>query len=191
MGLLNVLTGMQNGPRGFAGGSRGGGLLGSGMSPIAGAVLGLLAYKAVKSFSNSPSAGTSPTNPTGSGAMSEGSGSQGGLGDMLRNGLNSILGGGGAGTAMSGGLGDLVRQFQQAGKGEVADSWVSKGANRAIPTRDLEQVLTPEQVSFLTQRTGLSREDLMAGLSEQLPKAVDQLTPEGRLPTDKEIATLI
>jgi len=41
MGLLDVLTGMRNGPRG---GSSGGG----GMSPITMAFLGLLAYKAVK-----------------------------------------------------------------------------------------------------------------------------------------------
>jgi hypothetical protein len=41
MGLLDVLTGMRNGPRGFGGG-------GGGMSPITMALLGLLAYKAVK-----------------------------------------------------------------------------------------------------------------------------------------------
>ena len=43
MGLLDVLNGMQNGPRGNRG-------LGGGMSPITMALLGLLAYKAVKSF---------------------------------------------------------------------------------------------------------------------------------------------
>ena len=42
MGLLDVLTGMRNGPRGHGGGG--------GMSPITMALLGLLAYKAVKSF---------------------------------------------------------------------------------------------------------------------------------------------
>src|SRR4029077_14198437 len=43
MGLLDVFNGMQNGPRGNRG-------LGGGMSPITMALLGLLAYKAVKSF---------------------------------------------------------------------------------------------------------------------------------------------
>jgi hypothetical protein len=41
MGLLDVLTGMRNGPRGFGGG-------GGGMSLITMALLGLLAYTAVK-----------------------------------------------------------------------------------------------------------------------------------------------
>ena len=48
MGLLDVFNGMQNGPRGNRG------LGGGGMSPITMALLGLLAYKAVKSFRGDP-----------------------------------------------------------------------------------------------------------------------------------------
>lgn len=44
MGLLDVLNGMQNGPRGQRDPNSGG------MSPITMAILGLLAYKAVKSL---------------------------------------------------------------------------------------------------------------------------------------------
>jgi uncharacterized protein YidB (DUF937 family) len=69
MGLLDVLTGMRNGPRGSNGG-------GGGMSPITMALLGLLAYKAVKSFG-----GATPR--TGSGMATPG----GGLGDLLKGGL--------------------------------------------------------------------------------------------------------
>jgi uncharacterized protein YidB (DUF937 family) len=39
-------------------------------------------------------------------------------------------------------------------------------------------------------QTGMSREELLAGLSRELPKAVDQLTPDGRLPTEQEAARL-
>jgi uncharacterized protein YidB (DUF937 family) len=48
-------------------------------------------------------------------------------------------------------------------------------------------VLTPEQIEFLTERTGLSRQELLAGLAEQLPKAVDSLTPEGRIPAPQDM----
>jgi uncharacterized protein YidB (DUF937 family) len=174
MSLLDVLNGMQNGPRGA---SRGGG----GMSPVTMALLGLLAYKGIKAFSATrpvPDATASPGHSGGS------------LGDMLRN----ALGGagttgreGGLGGMLSGGLGDLLKQFQGAGKGDVANSWVGTGENRPIGARDLAQVLTPEQIDFLTQRTGMSREELLAGLSEQLPRAVDELTPSGRLPTPQEV----
>ena len=173
MGLLDVLTGMRNGPRGFGGG-------GGGMSPITMALLGLLAYKAVKSFGGQSSGEAGPR--AGSGMASAG----GGLGDLLKGGLGGA-GLGGLGGILSGGLGDLIKQFQNAGKGDVADSWVSTGQNKSIAPADLDKVLTPEQIAFLTERTGLSREELLAGLSEQLPQAVDELTPQGRLPAPQDV----
>ena len=64
MGLLDVLNGMQNGPRGQRSSTSGGG-----MSPITMAILGLLAYKAIKHLGAQPSAspagvGTKPAQPT-------------------------------------------------------------------------------------------------------------------------------
>ena len=173
MGLLDVLTGMRNGPRGAGGGG------GGGMSPITMALLGLLAYKAVKSFGGGAERAGSGTAPPG-----------GGLVDLLKGGLGGAGAGGGLGGLggiLSGGLGDLVKQFQNAGKGDVADSWVSTGQNKPIAPTDLSNVLTPEQIAFLTERTGLSREELLAGLSEQLPQAVDELTPQGRLPAPRDV----
>jgi uncharacterized protein YidB (DUF937 family) len=174
MGLLDVLTGMRNGPRGFGGGGRG-------MSPITMALLGLLAYKAVKGFGGAGqrSDGQRPEGRDGPAAPPRQDG--GGLDDLLRGGLGGA-GLGGLGAVLSGGLGDLLKQFQGAGKSGVADSWVGIGQNKPIAPADLEKVLTPEQIEFLTQRTGLNREELLAGLADQLPKAVDSLTPEGRVP---------
>lgn len=172
MGLLDVLTGMRNGPRGFGGGR--------GMSPITMALLGLLAYKAVKGFGNSSQRAEAQ----------KGSANQPRQGDSLDDLLHGGLGGaglGGLGGILSGGLGDLLKQFQGAGKGEVADSWVSRGENKPIAPADLGKVLTPEQIEFLTERTGLSREELLAGLADQLPKAVDSLTPEGRVPAAQDM----
>lgn len=170
MGLLDVLNGMRNGPRGAQGG-------GGGMSPITMALLGLLAYKAVKSFG-----GSGETRPA-SGMAAPG----GGLGDLLKGGPGGA-GLGGLGGILSGGLGDLVKQFQGAGKGDVTESWVSTGQNKQIAPTDLGQVLSSDQIDFLMARTGLSREELLAGLSEQLPKAVDELTPKGRMPTADELS---
>jgi uncharacterized protein YidB (DUF937 family) len=183
MGLLDVFNGMQNGPRGNLGlGGAGGG---SGMSPITMALMGLLAYKAVKSFGGSAA-------PAGSTPSSSGGGIFGGLGDLLRGGsagnsMGGAVGAGGLGGVLSGGLGDLLKQFQGAGKGDVANSWVGTGQNEPIAPADLSKVLTPEQLDFLATHTGLSREELLAGLSEHLPKAIDHLTPDGRMPTPEEM----
>jgi uncharacterized protein YidB (DUF937 family) len=117
----------------------------------------------------------------------QGSGGLGGLGGVLGG-----LGGGGSGAGgwgglLTSGLGDLLDQFHGAGKGDAARSWVGSGQNEPIAPHELSQVLTSEQIDFLTQRTGLSREELLAGLSEQLPSVVDGLTPAGRLPTSEEM----
>jgi len=173
MGLLDVLTGMSNGPRGAFGRSHG-------MSPIVMAALGLLAYKAVKGM------GQTQAPPASAGAPRPG----GGLSDILGSlglGGAAAAGGPGLGGVLSGGLDDLVRQFQTAGKGDVADSWISSGGNKQIAPHELEKVLTPDQIAFLTEKTGMSREELLAGLSQQLPQVVDTLTPQGRIPHPDEL----
>jgi uncharacterized protein YidB (DUF937 family) len=182
MGLIDVLNGMQNGPHGPRGSSGSGG---GGMSPITMAILGLLAYKALKSFTGQPGTATSaPSAP----APTPGGGSAGGLGDILKNGLGGLLAGGAAGSVLSGGLNDLLKQFQQAGQGDVTKSWVGTGPNKAISPDDLAKALGADQISALSAHSGLSRDDLLATLSQYLPQAVDHLTPDGRVPTDQEVS---
>jgi uncharacterized protein YidB (DUF937 family) len=181
MGLIDVLNGMQNGPHGPRGPSTGSG---GGMSPLTMAVLGLLAYKAVKSFtSQSGAAPAAPARPA-----APGSSQSAGLGNILKNGLGGLLAGGAAGSVLSGGLNDLLKQFQQSGQGDVAKSWVATGPNKAISSDDLAKALGGDQINTLMTHTGLSRQDLLAGLSQYLPEAVNQLTPDGRLPTEQELS---
>jgi uncharacterized protein YidB (DUF937 family) len=182
MGLIDVLNGMQNGPHGPRGPSTGSG---GGMSPLTMAVLGLLAYKAVKSFTSQP--GAAPAAPAAPGS-SQSAGSGGGLGDILKSGLGGLLAGGAAGSVLSGGLNDLLKQFQQSGHGDVAKTWVANGPNKAISSDDLAKALGGDQINTLIAHTGLSRQDLLAGLSQYLPEAVNQLTPDGRLPTEQELS---
>jgi uncharacterized protein YidB (DUF937 family) len=124
-----------------------------------------------------------------------GGGPGGGLGDILKGPLGGILGGalGGAatGTILNGGLGDLLKQLQDAGQGEAAKSWVGTGQNKAISPSDLGSALGTDTLNQLTGETGMSRDQLLAGLSQHLPRLVDQLTPDGRLPTDSEAARLL
>jgi len=101
----------------------------------------------------------------------------GGLGGLLGS-----LGGADAGGFLSGGLGELVDRFRRNGQGEVAESWVGTGPNKDIAPQQLEQAIGPDVLDSLTQQTGLSREEILARLSRDLPRAVDQYTPEGRLP---------
>jgi uncharacterized protein YidB (DUF937 family) len=185
MGLMDVLNGMQNGPHGPRGESAGSG----GMSPITMAVLGLLAYKTFKSFTSLPTApATAPGAPGAPGRGQAASPSGGGISDILKGGLGTVLAGGAAGSILSGGLGDLLKQFQQSGHGDVAKSWVDNGPNKPVSSDDLAKALGGDQIETLMAHTGLSRQDLLAGLSQYLPEVVNQLTPDGRLPTEQELS---
>ncbi len=90
--------------------------------------------------------------------------------------------GAGAGGLLRDGLGELVDRFQRSGRGDVAQSWVKSGPNQEIEPNDLEAAIGTDVLAELSERTGLSRDELLARLSRQLPSAVDQYTPEGRLP---------
>jgi uncharacterized protein YidB (DUF937 family) len=125
--------------------------------------------------------GLSPTPSAQPGAAS------GGVGGLL----GGLLGGGGIGQIMHGGLGDLIEHITGNGQGEAAKSWVQNGPNRELNANALESALGPEAITQLTNRTGLSRDDLLARLKTVLPAAVDQLTPEGRLPTQTEASDLL
>jgi uncharacterized protein YidB (DUF937 family) len=192
MGLLDVLHGMQNGPRG----PREPGTTSGGMSKMAMALIALLGYKALKSFTGTqPTAapggnpGVNPTEATSANASS--GGIMGGLSDLLKGPLGGILAGASAGSVVNGGLSDLLNQFRQAGHGDVAGSWVGNGPNRAISPADLAKVLDTDQINTLTSQSGLSRDELLAGLSDQLPRLVDHLTPNGRMPSNEEMSRLV
>ena len=184
MGLLDILNGMQNGPRGQTTPAPAGS---GGMSPIAMALLGLVAYKAIKQLSpDQPNAV-----PANRGTSTAGNPSGGGLGGLLQGPLGGLLAGGAAGSVLSGGLNDLLKQFQQGGQSDVVQSWIGTGPNKSISPDVLSKVLSPDQIRTLSAQTGMSRNDLIANLSEQLPELINQLTPDGRIPTEREASRLI
>jgi len=114
-------------------------------------------------------------------------GGAGGLGGLL----GGLLGGGAAGTVLSGGLDNLIKDLQANGYGKAAQSWVSTGPNESISPHDLEGALGGDVLDSLAAQTGMSRSELMHGLSQELPEAVNELTPNGRLPTQQEVARWI
>jgi uncharacterized protein YidB (DUF937 family) len=215
MGLMDILNGMQNGPRGPKTPGQGG------MSPITMAILGLLAYKAYGKLTSGsgqphPAPGPAPT-PTQVGAggvpadeansglggllgslfgggatptSGNAGGIPGGLGG-LGGALGGLLAGGAAGSLLNGGLKDVLDSLQQNGHGDVAKSWVSSGPNQQISPSDLGKALGDDTVSSLAEQAGLSKLELLDGLSQQLPHFVDQVTPNGRVPTDHEMQQMV
>ena len=109
------------------------------------------------------------------------------LGGLLGK-LGGSLGGAGAGGLLSGGLNELVDRFRQKGMGEKADSWVATGPNKPVTPSELEQAIGSDVLEDLVNKTGLSRDQVLKRLSQELPHAVDKYTPDGRLPAEGDFA---
>lgn len=80
------------------------------------------------------------------------------------------------------GLGELVDHFKNNGQGAAAQSWVNKGPNTPISGSQLEKTLGPDMLDTLVKQTGLTKDELLSRLAKTLPDAVDNLTPDGRVP---------
>jgi uncharacterized protein YidB (DUF937 family) len=86
-----------------------------------------------------------------------------------------------------GGLGGLLQKFQQAGQGDVLNSWIGGGQNQPIQPGTLGQVLGSQTVQDLAQKAGINPNDLLGQLAQHLPEIINQLTPNGRVPTQAEL----
>lgn len=82
-----------------------------------------------------------------------------------------------------GGLSGLATRFENAGLGSIVQSWISQhAANLPISGDQLKQILGSELLQNIASRVGIDIAQLLPLLSQFLPIAVDQLTPEGELP---------
>jgi len=198
MGLLDILNSIQGGgvsndPRAPSAQA------GQGMSPMAKALLALLAVYAAKNLRRADAPPTQPAQPprpagggTSAGPSTGAGGMPGGdLGDLLRGALGGLLGGAATGTVLNGGLGGLLKQLQESGQGDVAKSWVGKGPNKQISEGDLADALGGNTLNELSRQSGMDQDDLLSGLRQYLPHFVDQLTPDGRVPTEDEAERMV
>ncbi len=127
-------------------------------------------------------------------------GGQGGAASPMGGILGSLLGGGGQPGGMSqgmgqpmgggmaqgvgGGLGGLVSQFEQAGLGHIAQSWVGNGQNQPVSPQQLQSVFGDNQVQSMASQAGMQPQDFLSQLSQHLPNAVHGMTPNGQLPDE-------
>lgn len=92
------------------------------------------------------------------------------------------------GLIAGGGLAGLVGKLRDGGLGDVAGSWVGKGDNRPASADQLKLALGDDAVRRVAADAGVSHGEAADGLAELLPKVVDQLTPDGTVPAEDDIA---
>jgi len=137
---------------------------------LAVAMLGMLAYQNRDKIGDliRGAGNRDPNNPPG-----------GGLLDQFSKGVS--------GTA----IGDILDRFRNAGAGSKVDSWVGTGPNQPIDPKDVETAIDEDTLTSLSMQTGLSRDELIARITKDLPEAVDKLTPKGELPAANDEITLL
>ncbi len=114
-----------------------------------------------------------------------GGGQQAGTGatpQAQNQGQNQGMGG------IAGGLGGLISAFQQAGLGQVAQSWVGNGPNQPVSPQQLQNVFGSNQVQDMASQAGMPPHDFLSQLSQHLPNAVNGLTPNGKVPDEGTVS---
>jgi uncharacterized protein YidB (DUF937 family) len=86
------------------------------------------------------------------------------------------------GTGNQGGLNAIVAKLQQAGFGNQVSSWLGNGQNLPITADQIKQVLGSDVVRQLAAKYNIPVDQITEVLAHQLPVAVDQASPNGKLP---------
>ena len=84
---------------------------------------------------------------------------------------------------MIGGLSDLIGRLTAGGAAPHVNSWVGPGKNQPIQPGQLGGALGRNTLNELSQRTGMSQQELLSQLALVLPQLINHLTPNGRMPT--------
>ena len=89
-----------------------------------------------------------------------------------------------------GGLSGILAKLQQGGLGDAAQSWVGTGANQPVSPDALGGALGPDLMGMIARQLGGNQQQAAGTLADLLPGLIDQLTPQGRLPTDNGLGGL-
>jgi uncharacterized protein YidB (DUF937 family) len=85
-----------------------------------------------------------------------------------------------ASKAQDAGLQNLMSAFQNAGLGEIINSWVGNGENLPISAEQIMKALGGGQLGQLAQSAGVTEGQAASGLADLLPSLINQMTPNGQ-----------
>ena len=81
-----------------------------------------------------------------------------------------------------GGIGGIVQQFEKAGLGGVARSWIEAGHNQPVTPGQLQSALGAGPTNEVATKLGLPPGEAAGQIARFLPLIIDHLTPGGGLP---------
>ncbi len=82
---------------------------------------------------------------------------------------------------MPGGVSGLVKQFQDKGLDQVANSLTGKGPTQAITPQQMLQGFGSDKINALAASTGIDPKVVPEKLASILPKVVEKLVPVAKM----------
>lgn len=96
--------------------------------------------------------------------------------------LLKILGGLLANNSELGGLAGLVEKFNQAGMGNIINSWIGSGEKLPISGEQISTVLGSGVIGNIATQLGIDPAQVSNQISQVLPGLINKLTPGGVAP---------
>jgi uncharacterized protein YidB (DUF937 family) len=87
----------------------------------------------------------------------------------------------------SGGFSGFINRFREVGLGDLADSWISSGANTPVSYEQLESALGEDTLRGLSEQVGTDYKTTVNAGSYIIPHLVDDLTPDGEIPDESDL----
>lgn len=117
------------------------------------------------------------------GGLLDGGGRQGSSADggILASLISAFMSKGGSNP-----LSELLDGLTKAGLTEQSQSWVGTGENKAVTGQQMRQAIPDKVLQHAAQQAGLSPEQAADRIAQELPGAVDKLSPNGQLPTSMD-----
>jgi outer membrane protein OmpA-like peptidoglycan-associated protein/uncharacterized protein YidB (DUF937 family) len=85
------------------------------------------------------------------------------------------------------GFSGFIDRFRAAGLGDLADSWVSSGANTPISFEQMESAFGEDTLKGLSEKAGIDYKTTVTAAAYSLPRMVDELTPDGEIPFGEDL----
>lgn len=91
----------------------------------------------------------------------------------------------------NGGFGGFLESFNKAGLGDLASSWVNSGANMPISYEQTESVFGEQTLKEMSEETGIDYKTTTSATAFMVPHIVDELTPNGEIPNERGLMTML
>jgi uncharacterized protein YidB (DUF937 family) len=90
-----------------------------------------------------------------------------------------------------GGLAGFINRFRAVGLGDLAESWISSGANTPVSYEQLESALGEDTLRGISEQVSTDYETTVKASEYVIPHLVDDLTPDGEIPNESDLLSQV